>query len=148
MPHKQNPVTAEKLTGMARLAAGYAAMLQPVDLWDERDISHSSVERVAIPDLMHILFHSIETAHQLLRDAVWDIGAMHFNLKAAGALPYTAWYALELQRNHAFPADEARQGAVRWAEHHTPDLGKSLTPAPTPLDMVQHHPLVSRETPA
>jgi len=51
MPHKRNPIRSERLTGMARLVRGYAmAALENVALWHERDISHSSVERVALPD--------------------------------------------------------------------------------------------------
>lgn len=51
MPHKRNPIRSERLTGMARLVRGYAvAGLENVALWHERDISHSSVERVAFPD--------------------------------------------------------------------------------------------------
>ncbi|MBD2325555.1 adenylosuccinate lyase [Alkalinema sp. FACHB-956] len=51
MPHKRNPIRSERLTGMARLVRGYAvAALENVALWHERDISHSSVERVAFPD--------------------------------------------------------------------------------------------------
>src|SRR5262249_19279795 len=51
MPHKRNPILSENLTGLARLLRGYAsAGLEDVALWHERDISHSSVERVALPD--------------------------------------------------------------------------------------------------
>ena len=51
MPHKRNPVNAERITGLARLLRGYAmAALENVALWHERDISHSSVERVILPD--------------------------------------------------------------------------------------------------
>ena len=51
MPHKRNPIITERITGIARLLRGYAqAGLEDVALWHERDISHSSVERVALPD--------------------------------------------------------------------------------------------------
>ena len=51
MPHKRNPVLSENLTGLARLVRGYALpALEDVALWHERDISHSSVERVIGPD--------------------------------------------------------------------------------------------------
>ncbi len=51
MPHKRNPIRSERLSGMARLVRGYAvAALEDVALWHERDISHSSVERVLLPD--------------------------------------------------------------------------------------------------
>jgi len=61
MPHKRNPITSERVTGLARLLRGYAqAGLENVALWHERDISHSSVERVALPDatiLLHYMQH-------------------------------------------------------------------------------------------
>jgi adenylosuccinate lyase len=63
MPHKRNPIRSERLTGMARLVRGYAvAALENVALWHERDISHSSVERVAFPDafiLTHFMLSEI-----------------------------------------------------------------------------------------
>jgi adenylosuccinate lyase len=56
MPHKRNPITSERVTGLARLLRGYAqAGLENVALWHERDISHSSVERVALPDATTLL---------------------------------------------------------------------------------------------
>jgi adenylosuccinate lyase len=61
MPHKKNPILAENLTGLARLLRGYAlAALEDVALWHERDISHSSVERVIAPDAcatLHFMLH-------------------------------------------------------------------------------------------
>jgi len=61
MPHKRNPIACENLCGLARLIRGYAqASLENVALWHERDISHSSVERVALPDatiLLDFMFH-------------------------------------------------------------------------------------------
>ncbi len=64
MPHKRNPIRSERLTGMARLVRGNAmAALENVALWHERDISHSSVERVALPD-------SCILAHFMLRETI------------------------------------------------------------------------------
>jgi adenylosuccinate lyase len=61
MPHKRNPITSERISGLARLLRGYAqAGLENVALWHERDISHSSVERVTLPDattLLHYMQH-------------------------------------------------------------------------------------------
>jgi adenylosuccinate lyase len=63
MPHKRNPIRSERLTGMARLVRSHAgAALEDVALWHERDISHSSVERVILPDaciLTHFMLHEI-----------------------------------------------------------------------------------------
>ncbi|HVG68142.1 MAG TPA: adenylosuccinate lyase [Gaiellales bacterium] len=58
MPHKRNPITSERVAGLARLLRGYAqAGLENVALWHERDISHSSVERVALPDATTLLHY-------------------------------------------------------------------------------------------
>lgn len=71
MPHKRNPIRSERLTGMARLVRSHAgAVLENVALWHERDISHSSVERVVLPDaciLTHFMLHEItELVNNLL----------------------------------------------------------------------------------
>ena len=64
MPHKRNPIICENLCGLSRLIRGYAqACLENVALWHERDISHSSVERVALPDatiLLDFMFHRLD----------------------------------------------------------------------------------------
>ena len=58
MPHKRNPITCERIAGLARLLRGYAqAGLENVALWHERDITHSSVERVALPDATTLLHY-------------------------------------------------------------------------------------------
>ncbi len=70
MPHKKNPIVSEKLTGMARLLRGYAhTALENVALWHERDISHSSVERIIFPDACH-------TLHHMLTRMTWLIGGL------------------------------------------------------------------------
>lgn len=67
MPHKANPASLERISGFARLARGHATALQEsVPLWLERDISHSSVERVAIPDLFHLALAAIDTLASIL----------------------------------------------------------------------------------
>ena len=63
MPHKRNPVLSERLCGLARLLRGYlVAGLEDVALWHERDISHSSVERVAIPDAAQLACYVLRKA--------------------------------------------------------------------------------------
>ncbi|MBD3220250.1 adenylosuccinate lyase [bacterium] len=70
MPHKKNPIVSEKITGMARLLRGYAhAATENVALWHERDISHSSVERIIFPDACH-------TLHHMLRKMTWLIDGL------------------------------------------------------------------------
>ena len=71
MPHKKNPIVSEKLTGMARLLRGYAhTALENVALWHERDISHSSVERIIFPDACHTLHHMITKMEWLITGLV------------------------------------------------------------------------------
>ena len=60
MPHKRNPITCERLTGMARLLRGYMmSAFENVALWHDRDISHSSVERVICPDAFHVAHYML-----------------------------------------------------------------------------------------
>ncbi|MDA0989999.1 MAG: lyase family protein, partial [Verrucomicrobia bacterium] len=69
MPHKKNPITGEKLTGLARLLRGnMVAAHENVALWHERDISHSSVERVIIPDSTIALDHMLVNLEKLVRN--------------------------------------------------------------------------------
>jgi adenylosuccinate lyase len=70
MPHKKNPIVSERVTGMARLLRGYAHTgLENVALWHERDISHSSTERIIFPDACHLL-------HYMLRKMSWLVGGL------------------------------------------------------------------------
>lgn len=67
MPHKRNPIDCEKIAGLDRLVRGYMnAELESTALWLERDISNSSVERVAIPDALHATCHALDTLAQVL----------------------------------------------------------------------------------
>jgi adenylosuccinate lyase len=87
MPHKRNPVVAERLTGIARLLRGYAvAGLEDVALWHERDISHSSVERVVLPDACCVLDYGLERAHWLVAGLRVFPERMRANLEASGGL--------------------------------------------------------------
>ena len=66
MPHKRNPVLAERLCGLARVLRGYLqAGLEDVALWHERDISHSSVERIVVPDAMQLVVYMLRRATYL-----------------------------------------------------------------------------------
>lgn len=80
MAHKNNPIQAEHVCGLARLAGGYAQMLQPVDLWLERDISNSAVERVAVPDLFHVLMRITDQTTDMLQTLKVDQSVIRDNL--------------------------------------------------------------------
>jgi adenylosuccinate lyase len=87
MPHKRNPIVAERLTGLARLLRGYAvAGLEDVALWHERDISHSAVERVVLPDACCVLDYALERAHWLVAGLRVFPERMRTNLEASGGL--------------------------------------------------------------
>ena len=87
MPHKRNPIVAERLVGMARLLRGYAvAGLEDVALWHERDISHSAVERVALPDACCVLDYALERAHWLVAGLRVSPERMRANLASSGGL--------------------------------------------------------------
>jgi adenylosuccinate lyase len=71
MPHKKNPITSENLTGLARMMRGYVTMVfENIALWHERDISHSSVERVVLEDATSLLEHSLKSCHTLVENLV------------------------------------------------------------------------------
>jgi len=71
MPHKRNPITGERLTGLARVLRGNAvAALENVALWHERDISHSSVERIIFPDSCTLLDYMLATLTKLTADLI------------------------------------------------------------------------------
>ena len=69
MPHKRNPVRCERLTGLARLLRSYAQVaMENVTLWHERDISHSSAERVILPDATTLLNYMLNETSEIMRD--------------------------------------------------------------------------------
>lgn len=88
MPHKRNPITTERITGIARLLRGYAlAGMEDVALWHERDISHSSVERVALPDATILLDYAQALALRVVEGMTVHAERMRANLDAThGAL--------------------------------------------------------------
>jgi len=81
MPHKRNPITSERLCGLARLLRGYLqAGLEDVALWHERDISHSSVERVVVPDASMITYYVLRRMNSLIDQLVVHPDQMMANL--------------------------------------------------------------------
>jgi adenylosuccinate lyase len=88
MPHKRNPIKSEQICGLARVLRGNAqAALEDVPLWHERDISHSSVERVILPDSTILLDHLDHTATTLVEGLLVDVERMRANLELThGAL--------------------------------------------------------------
>ncbi len=90
MPHKKNPIASENLTGIARLLrADLQAALEDVALWHERDISHSSVERVILPDATTLASYALRRLTRVLEDLVVDEARMLANLDALNGLVYS-----------------------------------------------------------
>jgi adenylosuccinate lyase len=97
MPHKRNPILSERMTGMARLLRGYAQVgLENVALWHERDISHSSAERVVLPDASIALHYMLVKFNGLVRDLVVDEDRMIANLESTRGLVFSQAVLLAL----------------------------------------------------
>ena len=90
MPHKRNPITCERLAGLARLTRGYlGAGLENVALWHERDISHSSVERVALPDASLLTDYVLHRLTAVVDGLEVDAARMRENLEASHGLVFS-----------------------------------------------------------
>jgi adenylosuccinate lyase len=97
MPHKRNPILSERMTGMARLLRGYSQVgLENVALWHERDISHSSAERVVLPDASIALHYMLVKFTGLVDSLVVDTDRMMSNLEATKGLIFSQAVLLAL----------------------------------------------------
>lgn len=97
MPHKRNPIVAERLCGLARVVRAYAAVgLENVALWHQRDISHSSAERVVLPDAFLALDYMLDRFAWLVDGLVVDVERMRRNLDASHGLVFSQRVLLAL----------------------------------------------------
>jgi len=97
MPHKRNPVISERITGLSRvLRANSVAALENVALWHERDISHSSVERIIIPDSCIALNYSLDLMIKLIKNLIIYPGNMLKNLNLTRGLIFSQTVLLKL----------------------------------------------------
>jgi adenylosuccinate lyase len=97
MPHKRNPIISERICGLARIVRGQIVpVLEGIPLWHERDISHSSVERVALPDAAIGTDYLLHLTSRLVNGLTVDAARMHVNLESTGGLIYTSAVLLEL----------------------------------------------------
>ena len=140
MPHKRNPITCEKVSGMARLLRGYAvAGLEDVALWHERDISHSSVERVILPDATIALDHMLRKFSNIIDKLLVYPDAMIANLNKTGGLIFSQNLLIALVTKGVLREDAykwvQRNAMARWLEgadfktnvEADPDIKKYLT---------------------
>ena len=115
MPHKRNPILSERLTGIARLLRGYAQVgLENVALWHERDISHSSAERVVLPDASMALHYMLVKFADLVAGLVVDSERMRANLEQTHGLVYSQAVLLALVEE-GLTRDEAYRVVQRHA---------------------------------
>ena len=114
MPHKRNPILSERICGMARLMRGYAvAGLESVALWHERDISHSSAERVTLPDASIALDYMLAKSASLIETLVVYPERMLENLNATRGLVFSGQLLLALTR-----AGVSREQAYEYVQRN------------------------------
>ena len=142
MPHKRNPIGCEQICGLARLLRGNAhAALENVALWHERDISHSSVERVILPDSFIALDHMLRRFTNIVRGLLVYPDRMLENLRRSRGVVFSGTILLELARKGI-----SREQAYEWAQRNAmrslaeqrdfkallladSDVARALTPA-------------------
>lgn len=97
MPHKKNPITCERIAGLARVIRGNAlASLESITLWHERDISHSSVERIVLPDSTIALDYMINKFADVIRNLVVHPDNMMNNIQRSSGIIFSQRVLLEL----------------------------------------------------
>ena len=100
MPHKKNPIRSERICGLARMVrAQVTPVMEGMPLWHERDISHSSVERVALPDAAIVTDYLLALTTGVVEGLTVDAARMRANLVATGGLIYSSAVLLELVRS-------------------------------------------------
>jgi adenylosuccinate lyase len=114
MPHKRNPIGCEQIVGLARLIrANAGAAMENVALWHERDISHSSVERVILPDSFIALDHMLRRFARIVRDMVVYPARMKENLERSRGVVFSGTVLLELARRGV-----SREQAYEWVQRN------------------------------
>ncbi len=121
MPHKRNPATAEQICGLARVVRANAqAGLENVALWHERDISHSSVERVILPDSTILLDYMLHKTAQLIETLLVYPERMRENLDLLKGLIFSGQLLLELAEKGA-----SREEAYGWVQRNAMQVWKT-----------------------
>jgi adenylosuccinate lyase len=121
MPHKRNPITSEQISGLARVIRGNTqAALENVPLWHERDISHSSVERVIFPDSTILTDYLLAKTTSLIDKLLVYPGRMLKNLESTGGLIFSGQLLLDLTE-----AGMSREEAYRLVQAHAMEAWKN-----------------------
>ena len=114
MPHKRNPIGCEQIVGLARLLRGNAhAALENNALWHERDISHSSVERVILPDSCIVLDHMLRRLTAIVGGMIVYPDRMRENLERSRGVVFSGTVLLELARRGV-----SREDAYEWVQRN------------------------------
>jgi adenylosuccinate lyase len=143
MPHKRNPILCERICGLSRIVRGQVVpVMEGIPLWHERDISHSSVERIALPDAAIGTDYLLHLTNRLVNGLVVNTARMLANLDATGGLIYSSAVLLELvetglSREDAYSLTQAAametwQSGVPFREtlrKHAADSGQTLDEA-------------------
>jgi adenylosuccinate lyase len=142
MPHKRNPIGCEQIAGLARLVrTNCLAAFENIALWHERDISHSSVERVILPDSFIALDHMLRRFTRIVRGMVVYPERMRENLNRSRGVVFSGTVLLELARRGV-----SREQAYEWVQRNAmrsfaeqrdfkallladPDVARALSPA-------------------
>ncbi|WP_455145726.1 adenylosuccinate lyase [Brachyspira pilosicoli] len=114
MPHKRNPITCERISGLARLVRGNAlASLEDITLWHERDISHSSVERVILPDSTIAVDYALNKFIDIVDKLLIYTDAMKANIEKTGGLIFSQRILISLVNKGI-----DRDNAYRWVQRN------------------------------
>jgi adenylosuccinate lyase len=112
MPHKRNPIKCEQVSGLSRLLRGYAvSAMENVALWHERDISHSSVERIILPDATGLLTYMLRAMTKIIGKMVVYPERMLKNIELTRGMAYSGQLLLDLTRKGIL-----REDAYRWIQ--------------------------------
>ncbi len=112
MPHKRNPVKCEQISGLSRLLRGYAvSALENVALWHERDISHSSAERVILPDATGVLCYILRAMTKIISKLVVYPDRMLKNIALTRGMAFSGQLLLDLTKKGVL-----REDAYRWIQ--------------------------------
>lgn len=144
MPHKKNPIAGENLTGMARYLRSHLSMaLENIVLWHERDISHSSTERLYLPDHFGILFYSIERLNKTLENLEFHVEQIEARV-ASTSVYLSSYYLHHLIKATTFTREEiyalvqqaafdSKHSGLAQDFHHA--LEKALSPKGVALNL-------------
>jgi adenylosuccinate lyase len=108
MPHKKNPILCERICGMARLLRGYTIpAVEDIALWHERDISHSSVERVMWPDVFHLIVYMTKTMTKIIDGLAVDTKKMKENIEITKGLLFSGRVLVKLVEKEGISRESA-----------------------------------------